>query len=139
MNANPPRADRARKIKGGRPLGSGNFTAEPLAVVAMNMVTFPEAVRDVGLKLHVAAVGKPLQPNVVVPAALPMLMPIRYWAACPAVTVVLAVLETIDTTGLTNRFALPELLPDPPPETTETIEVEPGALRAIFNVTVMSG
>ena len=108
----------------------------------MVMVTFPEAVRDVGLKLHVAAVGKPLQLNVVVPAAFPMLMPITYWAGCPAVTVALAVLETIDTTGVTDRLTVDVLfaeLPSPPPETVEIKVLDDGALSATFNVTVTSG
>jgi hypothetical protein len=132
----------ARKINGRRPLGPGNFVAKPLAVVAMVMVTFPEAVSDVGLKLHVEAVGRPLQLNVVVPAAVPMLMPITYWAAWPAVTVALAVLEMIDTTGVTDRLTVDVLfaeLPSPPPETFEIRVLEDGALSATFNVTVTSG
>jgi hypothetical protein len=108
-------------------------------VVVTVIVTFPEVVNEGGLKLQEEAAGKPLQLKLTVPAADPMLMPIAYWAGCPAFTVRLAVLETTETIGLVNKLIWVKLLPEPPPEAVAAIVVDPGAARATLNTNVMSG
>ena len=49
--------------------GRGSFATVALAVVDTVIVTLPELVKEAGLKLQEAAVGKPLQLKLTVPAA----------------------------------------------------------------------
>lgn len=108
------------------------------------MVTFPEFESDAGLKAQVAAVGKPLQLNVTVPADGPRVIAIRYCAAVPATTVfVTGVLELMEITG--TRFTVPfavllERSVSPPPETLDVMEEVTGkSMGRTLNVIVTSG
>jgi hypothetical protein len=106
------------------------------------MVTVPELVKEVGLKLQDEAVGKPLQLKLTVPAVAPKVMAIVYCAVPPAVIVALGVLEVIATTGpmLTVAFAvLLDRSASPPPETVELMDAVEGAFAATLNATVTSG
>jgi hypothetical protein len=117
--------------------------AVPRAEVVTVIVTLAVvAVSDAGLKLHDAAVGRPLQLNVTGPAADPALTLNMKFAGCPAFTAALGVVAMMLTTWLTVRVKVAELFPalaSPPPETERLMGAVAGALRETLKVTLICG